>query len=106
MRLWAFDLDGTLVDTSGDIVFAVNTFLEEQRRPTLPAAEVMRHVGFGTPYLVSRIVDAPAGSAANRRHVARFVEIYNAHPTDQCQDHCGFGSRQAVSPHQIHGEKG
>lgn len=42
-----FDLDGTLVDTSGDIAFAINSALKAAGLPPAPKEQCMRHVGNG-----------------------------------------------------------
>ncbi|MDE0878327.1 MAG: HAD hydrolase-like protein, partial [Sphingomonas bacterium] len=43
-----FDLDGTLLDTSGDITAAVNHALTSAGRETLPVARVRTMIGGGS----------------------------------------------------------
>jgi len=81
MRLWIFDLDGTLVDTSGDIVLAAGRLLEEHGRPPMDRDDVMRHVGFGTPHLVAALLGLPLLDPLVPAAAARFVEIYSEDPT-------------------------
>ena len=58
-----FDLDGTLVDTSGDIVFSANHLRERVGLAPLPGERVLAEVGHGAPYLVERLV-GPAGAGS------------------------------------------
>jgi phosphoglycolate phosphatase len=51
-----FDLDGTLVDTAGEIAAAVNAALLECRVPTRPVDEVTRLIGAGFGELVRRLL--------------------------------------------------
>ena len=52
---WAvFDLDGTLVDTLGEITEALNRVLANHRRKGLSKEEVMRLVGHGPNTLIER----------------------------------------------------
>lgn len=89
MKLWIFDLDGTLVDTSGDIVHAVNTLLSENGRDPLSHGDVMCHVGFGTPFLMSRILDWDMDSPRTREATERFVEIYSTLPASRSSTYPG-----------------
>ena len=49
-----FDLDGTLIDSAGDIAGALNRLLKEEGRPTLTVAEVAQLVGEGVMVLIER----------------------------------------------------
>lgn len=89
MRLWIFDLDGTLVDTSGDIVGAVNRFLEERGRPPMEHDSVMHHVGFGTPHLMARVLGLALDDDRVPEATSRFVEIYASHPADRSRPYPG-----------------
>lgn len=50
------DLDGTLVDTMGDFVAALNAMLSDMALPTLPRSAVERLVGKGSEYLVNSAI--------------------------------------------------
>lgn len=69
-----FDLDGTLVDSVGDLAAAGNVARGAVGAPALPEAEVGRFVGDGVDKLIERLVpDAlrrPAAKAAFERHYA------------------------------------
>jgi len=55
--LFAFDLDGTLVDSRADIAASANAALEAVGLPRKPDAEIARYVGGGARNLVARCVD-------------------------------------------------
>lgn len=54
IRLFIFDLDGTLVDSLEDITTAVNYTLQKLGRPVIPLARVREFVGDGVGTLLSR----------------------------------------------------
>jgi phosphoglycolate phosphatase len=56
-----FDLDGTLVDTSGDLTAAVNHVLESVGRPLLDAATVKQHIGGGAKLMLQQGLEATGG---------------------------------------------
>jgi phosphoglycolate phosphatase len=80
MSLWIFDLDGTLVDTSRQIVHAVNRFLGERGRARMDRASVMRHVGFGTPRLMAGVLDLALDDPAVGEATSDFVQMYASDP--------------------------
>jgi phosphoglycolate phosphatase len=57
-----FDLDGTLLDTAGDIALALNRAVGEYAWPPVELAEVRQMIGRGAPMLVER-------AAAHQRRV-------------------------------------
>ena len=60
-----FDLDGTLVDSSGDLAAAVNAMLASDGRPTLAVPEVVAMTGGGVARLVRLALEATGGAASN-----------------------------------------
>lgn len=56
MAAVVFDLDGTLVDSLGDIVAAANRTLDDVGLPPLPTEVIGRFVGNGLPKLVERMI--------------------------------------------------
>lgn len=73
--LLSFDLDGTLVDTAGEIAEAANRALEEAGFARLPEAELVRCIGHGGRALMQQVVtrhglaaDPAALYAAFERH--------------------------------------
>lgn len=53
-KLVAFDLDGTLVDSAPDIVYAVNGMLAELGRPPRSIDQVRHYLGNGVDWLAKR----------------------------------------------------
>jgi phosphoglycolate phosphatase len=51
-----FDLDGTLVDTLGDIATGMNSFLQSRALPVHPTEDYRRMVGKGLLHLISEAV--------------------------------------------------
>ena len=56
-----FDLDGTLIDTSGDLAAAVNHAIDTIDRPPFPAASIHPFVGKGARIMLARALDASGG---------------------------------------------
>jgi phosphoglycolate phosphatase len=82
----AFDLDGTLLDTSDDLAAAVNGFLAELAHAPLPVSAIRAMVGKGMGNLVRRAlahargvpptaIDAATVDAALVRYQARYAAI-------------------------------
>lgn len=57
-----FDLDGTLLDTSGDLAHALNHALGTVGRDALPVERVQRMVGRGARVMLTRALDATGGA--------------------------------------------
>lgn len=77
-----FDLDGTLIDSRGDIVAALNHALLATERQPLPAIAIVGLIGDGARALCARAAQIPETSAETEELVRRFVEYYEAHPVD------------------------
>ena len=75
-RLIAFDLDGTLIDSSRDLAESVNELLGEIGAPPLPLQEVTRMIGEGAKVLIRRAL-AASGIPEDPEAIARFLEIYD-----------------------------
>lgn len=56
-----FDLDGTLIDTSGDLAAAVNHALDTVGRAPFPVADIRPFVGKGAKVMLQRALDASGG---------------------------------------------
>jgi len=89
MSLWIFDLDGTLVDTSRQIVHAVNRFLVDRGREEMDHASVMRHVGFGTPRLVASVLGLSLDDPAIPEATSDFVRTYESDPGRHAEPYPG-----------------
>jgi phosphoglycolate phosphatase len=63
LELLSFDLDGTLVDTAGEIAEAANRALAEHGLPRRPVAEITRLIGHGGRALMQALQPSPTGTA-------------------------------------------
>lgn len=73
IKLIAFDMDGTLVDSTGIITTNVNRTLAHYGYPPLPAEKILIHVGHGAINLLKGI-SAEAGLEADPQEM---FEIYD-----------------------------
>lgn len=76
-----FDLDGTLLDTAGDIHIALNRTLAERRWESLSEIVVRRMIGRGAPMLIERAAAAQGrklDEATSGAMVERFFHHYGA----------------------------
>lgn len=76
-----FDLDGTLVDSFADIASALNWTRAQFRLPLLPQAEITRHVGSGSEYLVRQLV--PVASERFEEALGFFLARYEKNALKQ-----------------------
>jgi phosphoglycolate phosphatase len=95
--LLIFDLDGTLVDTVMDLRAALNEVLRERGHRALSPAEVKRMIGDGVPALVARALAASgADPAAAAMALPRFLELYEANPTELSRPYPGVPETLAM----------
>jgi len=88
-RLIAFDLDGTVIDSSRDLANSVNELLDELGAPALPVNDVMKMIGEGAKMLIRRSL-AAAGIPENPQATARFLEIYDRRLLEHTQPYDGI----------------
>lgn len=79
IQLIIFDLDGTLIDSSHDIVAAMQQLLRELYLPSLEPAKIMSFVGQGVEWLVRQCLAACGveGESALRAAVERYRQLYS-----------------------------
>lgn len=80
-----FDLDGTLVETAGDLAAAMNHVLASRGHPTLETSDVRGMVGFGARAMLVAGFEAAGVDAALEpmdAHVDAFIDYYVAHIDD------------------------
>lgn len=75
-RLIAFDLDGTLIDSSRDLANSVNELLGELGAEPLPLEDVTKMIGEGAKVLIRRAL-AASGIPEDADAIGRFLEIYD-----------------------------
>jgi phosphoglycolate phosphatase len=75
-----FDLDGTFVDTSGDLTDAVNHALSDAGRPLLTREQVIPMIGGGARHMLMQGMDATGGydDAALDRGYRLLLDYYEA----------------------------
>lgn len=75
-----FDLDGTLVDTSGDLTAAVNHVLESVGRPPVSAEMVKLHIGGGAKLMLQQGLEATGGIPEGdfKPHYREMLRFYEA----------------------------
>ena len=62
-----FDLDGTLLDSHGDLAAAVNHALGVEARPPIPPAEVRDLIGGGAKKMLARALEVTGGPVDDQR---------------------------------------
>jgi phosphoglycolate phosphatase len=77
-----FDLDGTLLDTRGDIAAACNHVLVEAGRATLPAETIATFVGDGARALLARAFGIARDAPELDARLEAWRAYYVAHPID------------------------
>lgn len=78
----AFDLDGTLIDSRGDLVAAANHALVAIGRGPLPGPMIVRFVGDGARTLCSRAAQLPEAADEVNVMLQHFTDYYVEHPVD------------------------
>ena len=92
-----FDLDGTLVDSVGDLATAVNLLRAELDLAPLALAQVRSYVGDGATALVTRAL--PQGAFSQDR-LQRFLALYGEHLLDTTRPYPGILSFLEVQRHR------
>lgn len=79
IRLIAFDLDGTLIDSQRDIAESANMLLGAYGAAPLPQEAIVAMVGEGARRLISRLLTTAQVKVPLAEALARFIEIYERH---------------------------
>jgi phosphoglycolate phosphatase len=79
LQLLIFDLDGTLIDSSRDLVISTNAMLRHLGRPEVDEKTVNSYVGDGAPKLVRRALGDEPSDAEFDAAYAFFIRYYRAH---------------------------
>ena len=83
MTAVVFDLDGTLIDSVGDIHAALNQMLARAGHGPLGKDMVTSFVGKGSSHLVKRVIDhvgLPTDAASHTNYLTEFLDIYTSAP--------------------------
>ncbi len=80
-KLLIFDLDGTLIDSSGDIAWASNRTLDEMGHPRQDHESIKNKVGWGIQMLLKQLMpDEGAERLLEARSI--FLRLYASHMID------------------------
>lgn len=87
---YIFDLDGTLLDTLGDLAQSVNHALREMGMPERSLAEIRQFVGNGVRKLIERAVPEGTPSDVTEETLAVFKMHYIDHGLDTTKPYEGI----------------
>jgi phosphoglycolate phosphatase len=82
LRLFIFDLDGTLIDSKLDLALAVNATREAFRLGPLPHEQIFGYIGDGAPMLIRRALDHTEDDALVEQALGFFLRYYHEHMLD------------------------
>lgn len=74
-----FDMDGTVLNTLGDLAAAVNHTLREFSMPERSIAEVAAALGNGAAYLIAHTVPAGTPKELTEKVLAAYAPYYDSH---------------------------
>ncbi len=89
-RLVIFDLDGTLLDTLGDLAAAGNHALRQMGFPLHETEAYKLFVGNGIPNLIHRILPQEHSDEQHKQCYELFNKYYTAHKTDLTAPYAGI----------------
>ena len=89
-KTYIFDLDGTLLDTLGDLAASVNYALRMHRMPEHSIDDVRRFVGNGVRKLMERAILEGAENSDFEVTFATFRQHYMAHSLDTTKPYEGI----------------
>ena len=89
-KTYIFDIDGTLLDTLGDLAASVNYALRMHRMPEHSIDDVRRFVGNGVRKLMERAIPEGAENSDFEVTFATFRQHYMAHSLDTTKPYEGI----------------
>lgn len=95
LRVFIFDLDGTLIDSKLDLALAVNATRASLQLPNLPHEQIYGYVGHGAPMLIRRALGPDYDDAAVEAALRFFLDYYRAHMLDNTVAYPGVGEALA-----------
>jgi len=91
-----FDLDGTLLDTHGDLANAVNHALSLEGRGAIPASEVRDLIGGGARKMLARALDITGGPVDDVRFEDLHTHLVGWYEDNIAQVTCLFPGGEAM----------
>ncbi|MGC9292878.1 MAG: HAD family hydrolase [Acidobacteriaceae bacterium] len=82
LRLYVFDLDGTLIDSRADLVLSVNATLRRFHHKELPDEIIASYIGDGVGMLVRRAFGDPEDTHLLDDALLYFLTYYREHKLD------------------------
>lgn len=82
IELLIFDLDGTLIDSSRDLILSVNATLRHMGREELDAPTIQSYIGRGATDLIQRATGGNAGEDEIAAGLDYFIRYYAEHKLD------------------------
>lgn len=79
VKVVMIDLDGTLLDTAGDLALAANKMLRELNRPEVPEATIQSYIGKGIQRLIKRTLTGKMDGEPEPALFERAIAIYKRH---------------------------
>jgi phosphoglycolate phosphatase len=96
MMLIAFDLDGTLIDSSRDLAEAASELVQSFGGRSLDISEVVRMIGEGAPMLVRRALERAGLDPDTPEALARFLAIYDRRMMNHTVTYAGMAEVLAL----------
>jgi phosphoglycolate phosphatase len=96
IRLLAFDLDGTLIDSRLDLIHSINAMLRHFERPELPGELIASYVGDGAPALVQRALGGSDHEPIFKPALDYFLGYYRIHKLDHTTVYAGIPAALAA----------
>lgn len=87
--LIVFDLDGTLIDSAGDLCAAVNAMLLHYGKKPLPQPLIASYIGEGAAMLVRRALGGVEDEAVLDVAIRYFLDYYHEHKLDRTRVYPG-----------------
>jgi phosphoglycolate phosphatase len=82
IELLIFDLDGTLIDSSLDLILSVNATLRHLGREELDGPTIQSYIGRGAPDLIQRATGGNASQDEITAGLSYFIRYYAEHKLD------------------------
>ncbi len=89
LRLLAFDLDGTLIDSVADLCASVNAMLRHFGLPQLPNSVIATYIGDGVAALVGRAIGGAESAPPPEEAIEFFLNYYREHKLDRTYVYSG-----------------